>query len=204
MSFRITCALTVCIFVTSTLLLAQNPSSAKPASRAGPHRSVPESISGALHGDSYRNVFFGFSYQVPFGWVDRTEDMGEGDNQPARAQVLLAVFERPPAAVGKTVNSAVVITAENISAYKGLKTAAAYFESIMDAATAQGFKVTSQPYEYQVGSKPLVRGDFTAQRSTQTIYQSSLVTLRKGYVVSFTVVGGSGDEVNELIDRLKP
>lgn len=204
MRFRTTCALAGCIFVTNTLLLAQNPSQAKSAPHSGSHSSVSKSISGALHGDSYRNLFFGFSYQVPFGWVDRTEDMGEGNNQPTRAQVLLAVFERPPAAVGKTINSAVVITAENISAYKGLKTAASYFEPLTEAATARGFKVTSQPYEYQVGSKPLVRGDFTAQRSKQTIYQSSLVTLRKGYVVSFTVIGGSEDEVNELIERLKP
>jgi hypothetical protein len=35
------------------------------------------------------------------------------------------------------------------------------------------------------------------------MYQTSLVTLEKGYAVSFTFIGGSEDEVNELIERLR-
>ena len=32
--------------------------------------------------------------------------------------------------------------------------------------------------------------------------QTSLVILEKGYAVSFTFIGGSEDEVNELIEKL--
>ena len=32
--------------------------------------------------------------------------------------------------------------------------------------------------------------------------QTSLVMLEKGYAVSFTFIGGSEDEVNELIEKL--
>lgn len=190
----------LCIFAAGTLC-AQNPSS--PAKAAPTTHAAAKSISGSLHGSSYTNPFFGFSCEVPFGWVDRTQEMGEGANQPARAQVLLAFFEHPPEAVTKTVNSAVVITAENATVYKGLKTAADYFPSVTEAATAQGFKTVQDPYEFQVGNKRLVRGDFSAQRGTQTIFQSTLVTLRKGYVISFTLISGSEDEVNDLIERLK-
>jgi hypothetical protein len=34
------------------------------------------------------------------------------------------------------------------------------------------------------------------------MWQSSLVMIEKGYIVSFTFVGGSEDEVNELIGNL--
>src|SRR5271155_2354947 len=56
----------------------------------------------------YRNSSFGFRYQVPYGWVDRTKDMQEG-SEPGKSELLLAVFERPPDAAGGTINSAVVI-----------------------------------------------------------------------------------------------
>ncbi len=141
---------------------------------------------------------------MPYGWVNRTQEMGEGANEPARAQVLLAFFEHPPEAVTKTVNSAVVITAENISAYKGLKSAVDYFSSVTEAAATRGFQTVQDPYEVQIGNKRLVRGDFSTQRGKQTIFQSTLVTLRRGYAISFTLIGGSEDEVNDLIERLKP
>src|SRR5271154_3576400 len=59
----------------------------------------------------YRNSTFGFRYQIPYGWVDRTQDM-EAGNDASKSELLLAVFERPPEATGDTVNSAVVIASE--------------------------------------------------------------------------------------------
>jgi len=190
----------LCIFL-SGALCAQNSSQRAKSSPA--HAPDARSISGALHEDSYSNPYFGFSCHLPYGWVDRTREVGEGDNQPERAQVLLAFFEHPPEAVTKNVNSAVVITAENAAGYKGLKTAAEYFPSVTEAAAARGFKAVQDPYEFQVGAKRLVRGDFSAQRGQQTIFQSTLVSLRRGYVISFTLIGGSEEEVNELIERLR-
>ena len=60
----------------------------------------------------YRNPTFGFRYQIPYGWVDRTREMLER-NEAGKSQLLLAVFERPPEATGDTINSAVVIASES-------------------------------------------------------------------------------------------
>src|SRR5271166_6410047 len=60
----------------------------------------------------FRNTTFGFRYKVPYGWVDRTKEMREGD-EAGKAELLGAFFERPPEAAGGTVNSAVVIAAES-------------------------------------------------------------------------------------------
>ncbi len=157
---------------------------------------------------------FGFTYKTTFGWVDRTDDMqpdaspgtpanGEAGNPKGdKSETLLAVFERPPAAPGDAINSAVVIVAESLADYHGIKTAADYFGPITELAEQRGFKVENEPEAFSVGAKQLVRGDFSKPRGSLTMWQTSLVMIDKGYIVSFTFVGGSEDEVNELIENL--
>ncbi len=48
----------------------------------------------------------------------------------------------------------------------------------------------------------MVRGDFSKPRGSLTMYQTSLAMMEKGYIVSFTFIGGSDDEVNDLIASL--
>jgi hypothetical protein len=47
-----------------------------------------------------------------------------------------------------------------------------------------------------------VRGDFSKERGKLTMWQSSLVMIEKGYIVSFTFAGGSEDELEDLIRGL--
>ncbi|HZQ24810.1 MAG TPA: hypothetical protein VFA89_18625 [Terriglobales bacterium] len=184
-------------------LRAQAPSPESSSKSHGYTKSpgrVPDA--GVLADNVYRNPSFGFSYKVPYGWVDRSPQMKESE-EAGKSMLLLAVFERPPEATGDTVNSAVVITAEKISQFSGLKNAADYFGPITELATAKGFKVISQPYDFPVSGHTLVRGDFAKERGRVTMQQTSLVTVEKGYAVSFAFIGGSEDEVNELIDNLR-
>jgi hypothetical protein len=180
---------------------------------------------GPLADQTLHCARFAFTYKLPFGWVDRTADMnaeaqsspnansGEDENpdggksaqQPASSagsETLLAVFERPPGAPGDTINSAVVIAAEPLANYHGIKTAAEYFGAINELAQQRGFKPVSDPYSFSVGSKELVRGDFSKERNKLTVYQTSLAMIEKGYVVSFTFIGGRDEEVNDLIAGL--
>jgi hypothetical protein len=59
-----------------------------------------------------------------------------------------------------------------------------------------------QPYEFAVGSKTVVRGDFQKNVGTRVMRQSTLVILARGYAASFTFIGGTEDEVEELIQNL--
>jgi hypothetical protein len=158
---------------------------------------------------------FGFTYKVPFGWVDRTDDMqddAEDGKQSAgeaagketgRSVTLLAVFERPPGAPGETINSAVVIAAESLANYHGIKTAADYFGPITELAEQREFKVVNEPYAFPVGTRQLVRSDFSKEMGKLTMWQSSLAMIEKGYIVSFTFLGGSEDEAEELVGNLR-
>ena len=180
---------------------------------AQPQKSAPHpraaAACGPLDVQSFRCPKFGFTYKVPFGWVDRTSDLQEDAQEAADktaprsgSQTLLAVFERPPDAPGETINSAVVIAAENLASYPGLKTAADYFGPITEIAGQQGFKAADGPYSFSVGAKQLVRGDFSKMRGKLEMRQSSLVMIEKGNVISFTFLAGSEDEIEDLINSL--
>ena len=67
---------------------------------------------------------------------------------------------------------------------------------------AQGLEMDDEPYEFVVGTKTLVRGDFQKDVGTRVMRQSTLVMLARGYVVSFTFIGGTEDEVEELVQGL--
>jgi hypothetical protein len=104
--------------------------------------------------------------------------------------------------VGDTVNSAVVIAAESAASYPGLKTAADYIGPLTELTTSKGFKADGDPSEVSMGSTRLVRLDFTRELGKLTMHQSSLVLLRNKFVLSFTFLAGSTDEIEELIEKL--
>jgi len=187
----------VFLLMFAAVLWAQ-PQASSPHPAAKAKTSVPDP--GAIRNGMYHNSSFGFSYKLPFGWVDRTADLQDDSAQAAGARVLLAVFERPPQAAGDAINSAVVIAAEPL--FSGMKTPVEYFESLAALTTAQGFQATQDPQEISVGAAKLVRGDFSKARGTLTMRQTSLVRVEKGYAMSFTFIAGSEDEVNELIENL--
>ena len=175
--------------ILSLTSLAQNKTSASPK----PLSDDPQ---------LYHNTTFGFRYQIPYGWVTRTKEMQEG-NQTPQAELLLAVFERPPEAIADTINSAVVIASESAATYPGLKTAEDYLGPLTELVTAKGFKPDGDPYDLEVESHQLWRADFTKALSDKlTMHQCTLVMLAKGQIVSFTFIAGTEDELDDLMDAL--
>jgi hypothetical protein len=160
----------------------------------------------ATHTDDsqlYRNATFGFRYQIPYGWVDRTKEMHEGDAAAGKSEVLLAVFEHPPEAVSDKINSAVVIAHESAASYPGLKKSEDYLGPLTELATAGGFKAVGDPYPLEVESRQLLRADFTKPLNDKlTMRQCTLVLLTKGQIVSFTFIAGSEDDLDDLMASL--
>ena len=210
-SRRITFALLLAFSIVA--VLQAQPKPATPASKPAASPSHDENA------HIYRNATFAFRYQIPYGWVDRTKEMRdqgapEPDDQDkkekpaqqkaaATGEVLLAVFERPPDAIGETINSAVVIASESAAAYPGLKKAEDYLGPLTELTTSKGFKVEGDPDISQIDTRQLIRADFTKPLSDKlTMHQSTLILLAKGQIVSFTFIAGSEDEIDDLIDGL--
>ncbi len=123
---------------------------------------------------------------------------GEGNS----GRVLLAAFSRPPEAAGAEVNSSIVIAVEPVSAYPGLKEAVQYVGPLTEVAKAQGFEADEDPFEVAIGAKTLVQVDFHKDVGSRVMRQSTLIFLARGFAVSITVIGGSEDEVGDLVDGL--
>jgi hypothetical protein len=225
MSFRrVLCSCFVIVLAVPVLrppMLAQSssPSSSSSSSSKQTNKRVSGATSpldsGAVSAGAYRNSAFGFTCKIPAQWVLRTEEMNAQDDQGEKAdtakatkdaskagRVLLAAFSRPPLARGEDVNSSIVIAAESAAAIPELKEAAQYFALVNKAAEAQGFELDDDPYEFVIGTKKLVRGDFQKDVGTRVMRQSTLVVLARGYAISFTFIGGTEDEVEELVAGL--
>jgi hypothetical protein len=207
-------ALAMCAFEATACAQDSSSSSASRTRASKKVRpAVPSLDDGSVSGGAYRNSSFGFTCKIPAGWVLRTEEMNTRDNEdgsghPATdsgkaGRVLLAAFSRPPEARAEDVNASILIAAEDAAEYPGLKEPAQYFGPVIEAAKAQGLEIDDEPYEFVLGTKKLVRGDFQKDVGARVLRQSTLVMLTHGYLVSFTFIGGTEDEVEELIDGLK-
>src|SRR5579863_3424342 len=205
-------------------LVAQSSSSSATPPKAA-HKAVHTDSSfdgGAVSAGVYRNKALGLSCKIPEGWVLRSEEMNARDAEDDRSahpgetaaapgslektdsggRVLLAAFSRPPEARAEDVNSSIVIAAESVATYPGLKEAAQYFGPVSEVAKAKGFSVVEEPYEFVVGTKALAREDFQKEVGTRVMRQSTLVLLARGWAVSITFIGGTENEVEELIGGL--
>ena len=210
----------MCATLASGALHAQAPSQSPPSSSSSQQAKKPAAPSaseieaGAVNNGVYRNKSLALVCKIPAGWVLRTDEMNAREEEndttapPAKGpassnssgKVLLAAFSRPPGARAEEVNASILIAAEKVAAYPGLTDAAQYFGPLTEVAKAQGFAVDEEPYEFALGTKKLVRGDFHKDVGTRRMLQSSLVMLAHGYAVSITVIGGTEDEVEGLID----
>ena len=222
---RFTCvllgvAVALCASTLQANAFAQSASSSTPSrsnSATSRNKRTPVSSldAGSVGAGVYRNPALGFTCTIPAGWVLRTEEMNTVQNQDAAsdqdktkvdlgksARVLLAAFSRPPEARAEDVNASIVIAAESAAAYPGLKEAAQYFAPLTEVTKAQGFETDGDPYALVIGSKTLARADFHKDVGTRVMRQSTLVIVARGYVVSFTFIGGTDDEVDELIEGL--
>lgn len=200
-SYFLVFALLIC-----ALFAQQAPKQGATSSKSSANTITATRESGVVTNGVYRNVAFGFSYKIPMGWVDRTKEMGEDStadpNASKKSILLLAAFERPPEASGDSVNSAVVVAAETVASYPGLQNAEQYFGPVTELTKSKGLTVVNEPYEFRAGAVQLVRGDFSKPVGNLTMHQSTLVMIEKGYVISFTLIGGSEDEVDELVEGL--
>jgi len=167
-------------------------------------QSDPGTFDDASH--AYRNRTYAFTCKVPAGWVLRTEQLKPANS--ADSQVLLAAFERPPEATSPTPASTILIAAEPQSSYPTLKTAEDYFAPLAEVITAKGFKAVNDPYAFPVGQVQLIRQDFSheqhdrSEKDRPTTYQSTLVLLSHGAIISFTFLAASEDDVDNLIENL--
>jgi hypothetical protein len=223
-SFRLALLLATAVAPLVPQARAQVSASASSSKRSAKSATSPTTTldPGTITNNIYRNKTLGLSYKIPDGWVLRTDELNVPPEKPAEkpeakptdakdtpatasssgSKVLLAAFSRPPEAKGEEINSSVLIAAESVSNYPGLQEAAQYFYPLEEVAKAQGFQLDEDPYAIAIDTATLVRGDFHKDVGTRVMRQSTLALLSHGYALSITVIAGTEDDVEELIDAL--
>jgi hypothetical protein len=207
----------ICLTLEGNPLQAQTTASSAAKHPTKSARADSSLDPGAVINGVYHNRSLTLTCKIPDGWVLRTDELNSREEEkpkddkenpaqppaPSRgAKVLLAAFSRPPEARAEDVNSSILIAAESISAYPGLTEPAQYFFPLTEVAKAQGLAPDEDPYEIAIGAKTLVRGDFHKDVGTRVMRQSTLVMLAHGYAISITVIAGTDDDVEDLIDGL--
>jgi hypothetical protein len=204
-------------------LLQSSRAQAAQKSAAKAHAAGPALDPGSVRNGIYQNRSLELTYKIPDGWVLRTDEMNARDENspapsdppsspatqksatgspPATSRVLLAAFSRPPEARAEEVNASVIIAAESVAVYPGLKEAVQYFGPLTEVARARGFYPDEDPYEMDISPKTLIRADFHKNLGSRVMRQSTLALLARGYAVSITVIGGTDEEVEDLINGL--
>src|ERR1700730_12450223 len=140
----------IALALTLTAQTQRKTTPTPPATKSASHNEDPQ---------LYRNSTFAFRFQIPYGWVDRTKEMQQG-NDAGKADLSLTISGRPRQATEDTINSAVVIASESAASYPGLKRAEDYLGPLTELATAKGLKADGEPYELEVESRQLLRADF--------------------------------------------
>jgi hypothetical protein len=193
------------------------------SARQNSARHAQPSSKSTASAQVYRNAEFGFRYEIPYGWVDRTKEMGTSNSDSLadgnakttaesrggdRPEVLLGIFEHPPEASTNAINSSVVIASESVASYPGLKRAEDYIGPLTEVVTAQGFKAVGDAYALEVDSRALVRADFVrslpvkARDEELTMRQATLIWVSKKRVLSFTFIADSEERLDEIMDGL--
>lgn len=201
----------LCLVLAAPLLAQIPANSPAPKHTAKPAPTESAFDPGSITNNVYHNKTLGLTFKIPETWVLRTDELNTRDNQPpddktgdkkTAAKVLLAAFSRPPEAKGEEINSSILIAAEPQSTYPDLKEAAQYFYPLTEVAKAQGFNIDEDPYEIAIGARKLVRGDFHKDVGSRVMRQSTLALLSHGYAISITVIAGTDDDIEDLIDAL--
>lgn len=189
--------------------LAQNSASAPAAApTSSPKQVKPKAAGkqilpdeGSVTDGTYTEKFFNLSCAVPSGWVVKTASMREGLAGQETSILLLSTFAKESPAAGE-VNPSLTITAESLSAYPEVKTAADYFEALSQVVTGKGFAVLNEPAEIEIGGVTFLRGDFQKEQNGITTYQASMIAIRKDYILAITAISGNEEELTPLLNRI--
>lgn len=189
-------------------VLAQNPPApgkpAQPAPATGQKvkTAQPTPDQGVVNGSTYNENFFNLTCSIPEGWTVKTSDMRTGLAKPESSFLLLSAFSRTGVLPGQ-VNSSLTITAENLTDYPEVKSAEDYLALLGATINDKGFTVLNPPAEIEVGGVTFVRADFQKEEGEKTVYQASMVAIRKGYALAITAISGSDEELTPLLNRVR-
>ena len=188
----------IALLLLGTLAAAQTKAPPR-KTPAPPTRAVADPDEGSVSDDTYTNRFFGFEYTFPehLDVQDQSSFMEGQLDQSNRSFILLAAFGMAENERGR---EGVVLIADNAAAYPGLADAGGYLDKVArPLAEKQGFRVMIPARPVELAGQKFFRMDFTRD----DVQQAALITIRRGYALSFTLIAPNHHRLQVLADSLQ-
>jgi len=155
--------------------------------------------SGSVHGDEYKNDFFGFAYAFPGEWSVLNRQSQSGIRlSNARLYTLLFASTSPTGTMGPT-DAGIVVLAEDVSPL-GIRDGKGAANKLVEllAHTQPPHKMLLAPQELVLEGKQFYRLEYEQQTfSTVTHHFCTVVGVLKGYALRFSVVADTQDHMRE-------
>jgi hypothetical protein len=195
-------ALLIALVLYSTAV-AQAPKTAprQTVPRHPPAGAVTDPDEGSVSDDTYTNRFFALQYTFPenLDVQDQSAFMEGQLDQSGRTFVLLAAWGATPDEKGR---EGVVLVADAISPqYGAIADGADYLHKVTGPMMQkQSFELSADATPVEIAGARFFRSDFHRKND---LYQSQIVTLRRGYALVFSLTGPTQDSITRLAASLQ-
>ncbi|HYG98430.1 MAG TPA: energy transducer TonB [Terriglobales bacterium] len=184
------------LIVACTLVLASLGWSQTSESKLRPY-------SGEFKGHTYRNHYFGMIYVLPEAeeWYVN-DDLLKQNFSPSNlaGHFWLTVLDRH---TGTPIRERILIMADDAALYDSpMNSPEGFVAKLTEAQRKTGHDVVRSAYAVEYGGRQFYRGDFNLQYTGGTLYKSSVSTQFQGFLISWTFVASSPEQLDRLVGSL--
>jgi len=159
--------------------------------------TTPKPDNGSFLENTYRNDFFGFSYQLPKDWHKRKMTPTP---LPSGAYYLL-IANRD---TGHSLLNSLMIVADPESRYPAGLSEKEYLSGLIRAVVSQPHaEVVKEPSSCVWGGKEFYRADYKQVNNGATIYTSMVSTKRNGYWLNWQFMTPSQSDLEDAVNTLR-
>lgn len=166
---------------------------------------VPQASAGGQHGPEsgrfvdgvYTNEYFGFSYPLGGSWF--VNDLLKKVEHPGT--VLLLGVDRH---AGKPLRERIVVLADKANGYHPpLASVSEYVSKLAHSQTqVQRRELLRDAYAVDCGGRRCYRADYKENYSGGSVYRSFVATELRGFLLSWTFVANSQENLDLMVDSL--
>lgn len=181
-------------FLFSALARAQSPSTVV---------SKPAPEDGAIVSNTYANESLGFWFPIPEGWEVNHEDLGVGreggtKRTPGGGRELLLIDQH----VGRPFRNRIVVTA--LDATGMAVTTQEYVSKFVKVqVNRDGRELVRDNLDIELAGRHFVRADYKQTIPGGALSEAFLCTKFNGYFLGWTLVAGSPEELEGLVNSLQ-